>query len=57
MQEAEIHSQVYLVKADNAKRTQMLKLADKNLKTAVVMKNIKEHILAANKAENLNQKI
>lgn len=48
---------MYLVKADNAKRTQMLELADKSLKTAVVMKNIKEHILAANKAENLNQKI
>lgn len=57
VQEAEIRSQVYLVKADNAKRTQMLELADKSLKTAVVMKNIKEHILAANKAENLNQKI
>lgn len=57
MQEAKLHSQVHLVKAGNIKRAQMLKLADKSLRTAVVMKNIKEHILAANKAGNLNQKI
>lgn len=45
------------MKACSVKRTQMLKLVDKSLKTAVVMKNIKEHILVANKAGNLNQKI
>lgn len=57
MKGAEIHSQVHLVKAGNVKRTQMLKLVDKSLKTAVVMKNIKVHIFVANKAGNLNQKI
>lgn len=51
------HSQVHLVKAGNFKRTWMLKLADESLKAAVVMKNIKQNVLATNKVGNLNQKI